>query len=428
MTTTRTRLSNGLTVLGREVRHAPIITVWVWYRVGGRDEVAGRTGISHWVEHMLFKGTETFRAGDIFRQVTANGGTLNGFTWIDYTTYFETLPADRADLALRIEADRMVNARFDPAEVESERSVIIAEREGHENEPTWHLDEEVTAAAFKVHPYGNGVIGWRCDLETMTRDDLYEHYRRFYHPGNAIVAVVGDFATAEMIERIEHFFGAIPPGPPVPQVRSREGEQRGERRLEIHRPAPHRHLQVAYQAPAASSLDAPAMLVTDAILSGARSMGMGGGRSPMGRSSRLYRALVAAGLTTSARTSFALTRDPFLFELHATLRPNTEPTQVEAVAFEQIEDLARGGPTEEETARARKQLEAQFAYGTESMSSQGYWLGALEVVAESEMLDRLPGAIAAVTPEDVQRVANHYLTRERRTVGWLHPVTSGQGG
>src|SRR5213594_158828 len=146
------RLANGLTVLTRELHHAPVATFWVWYRVGGRNEVPGVTGVSHWVEHMLFKGTPTFRAGEIFRRVTANGGTLNGFTWIDYTTYFETLPADRLDLALSIESDRMSNARFDPDEVSSERTVIISEREGNENEPTWHLDEEVTAAAFKVHP------------------------------------------------------------------------------------------------------------------------------------------------------------------------------------------------------------------------------------------------------------------------------------
>src|ERR687888_206901 len=193
-----TRLANGLTVLTRELHHAPVATFWVWYRVGGRNEVPGVTGISHWVEHMLFKGTETFKPGEVFRQVTANGGTLNGFTWIDYTAYFETLPADRIDLALRIESDRMANAVFDPDEVASERTVIISEREGSENEPEHLLDEEVSSIAFKVHPYGGGVIGWKCDLRTMTRDDLYNHYKTYYAPNNATVVAVGDFYTPEL--------------------------------------------------------------------------------------------------------------------------------------------------------------------------------------------------------------------------------------
>ena len=233
-----TRLGNGLTILTRELHNAPIASFWVWYRVGSRNEVSGITGISHWVEHMLFKGTSAYKPGDIFRAVTRNGGTLNGFTWVDYTTYFETLPSDRLNLALEIESDRMVNALFNPDEVASERTVIIAEREGHENNPTFHLDEEVTSTAFKVHPYGNGVIGWKCDLQTMTREDLYAHYQRYYVPGNAVVVAVGDFDTDDLLRRIEERFGGISAGAPVPDVRSIEPVQEGERRIHLRRPAP----------------------------------------------------------------------------------------------------------------------------------------------------------------------------------------------
>jgi zinc protease len=366
-------LSNGLTVIARELHHAPVATFWMWYRVGGRNEVSGVTGISHWVEHMLFKGTPTFKAGDIFRQVTANGGTLNGFTWIDYTTYFETLPSDRLDLALRIEADRMVNARFDPEEVASERTVIISEREGHENEPTWHLDEEVSAAAFKVHPYGNGVIGWKCDLRTMTRDDLYGHYRRYYAPGNAVAVAVGDFKGDDLLKRVEELYGGVPAGEPAPEVRSIEPEQEG--------------------------------------------------RAPMGRSSRLYRALVDAGIASGARSSFGLTRDPFLFEISATLRPGRKVEEAEAVAFRVVDELAADGPGAEELTRAKKQARAQFAYGTETVTSQAYWLGALEVVASHDLLDGFLGRIDAVSADDVRRVARTYLTEQRRTVGWLEPTS-----
>jgi zinc protease len=416
-----TRLDNGLMVLTRELHHAPVATFWVWYRVGGRNEVPGITGISHWVEHMLFKGTETFKPGEVFRQVTANGGTLNGFTWVDYTTYFETLPSDRIDLALKIESDRMANSVFDPDEVASERTVIISEREGHENEPTWHLDEEVTAAAFKVHPYHNGVIGWKCDLRAMTRDDLYGHYKRFYGPHNAVAVAVGDFNTDAMLEKIRGAFGGIPAGPPVPEVRSIEPEQEGERRVVLRRPAPTNYLQVAYQAPNASSADAMPMIVLDAILSGAKSMGMMGGRAPMGRSSRLYRALVDSGIATSARSSFALTHDPFLVDVSVTLRPGRELAEAERVLFGAIADVAANGPTEAELTRAKKQARAQLGYGTETVTSQAYWLGAMECVASYKLFGGLLDRINAVQAADVQRVAATYLTEKRRTVGWLQP-------
>ncbi|MGD9047620.1 MAG: pitrilysin family protein, partial [Anaerolineae bacterium] len=166
-------LDNGLTVLLKESRHAPVTTFWVWYRVGSRNEVPGITGIAHWAEHMLFKGSEAFPKGEIDKQIARNGGMMNGFTWLDFTTFFETLPADRIDLGLRIEADRMVNTLFDPDEVSLERTVIISERQGAENEPTFLLGEEVVGTAFRVHPYHHDTIGDMCDLETISHADLW---------------------------------------------------------------------------------------------------------------------------------------------------------------------------------------------------------------------------------------------------------------
>lgn len=415
-------LSNGLRVLTRELHHAPVATFWIWYGVGSRNELPGLTGVSHWVEHMLFKGTQRFKPGDIFREVTRNGGTLNGFTWLDYTTYFETLPSDRLELALRIESDRMANAVFDPEQVASERTVIISEREGHENEPTWHLDEEVVAAAFKAHPYGNGVIGWKSDLRTMTREDLYGHYRRHYVPANAVAVAVGDFETERLVAEIERYFGAISAAEPPRPVTSTEPEQAGERRVLIRRPAPTSYLQVVYHAPAAADPAAIPTIVLDAILSGAKSMGMGGGRAPMGRSSRLYRALVDAGLASSARSSFALTRDPYLLDMSVTMRPGIPVEEAERVLYRVVDDLATNGPTDEELTRARKQARAQLAYGTETVSSLGYWLGALSIVARPELLGELLPKIEAVTADDVRRTAAAYLTETNRTVGWLQPA------
>lgn len=419
-------LGNGLTVLTREVHDAPVATFWVWYRVGARNEVAGLTGISHWVEHMMFKGTPSLGKGEIFRSVSKNGGTLNGFTWIDYTTYFETLPSDRLDLAIRIESDRMVNSTFSPEEVASERTVIISEREGSENFPTFHLDEDVTAAAFKVHPYGQGVIGWKCDLQAMTREDLYVWYRSHYAPNNAVVVAVGDFSTDTLLRQIEERFGPIPAGPPIPTVRSCEPPQEGERRVVVRRPGPTRYFMSAFHAPAASSPDVYPLFVLDAILSGAKPMGMSGGRdTAMGRSSRLYRLLVDTGLCTGAGSSFGLTKDPFLFEISASLRPDTQLEEVERTVFAEVERLRRDGVRADEVEKAVKQVRAQFTYASEGVTNQAYWLGDLELVNTYTMLDDFVDRIAAVNATDVQRVTVTYLSPTNRTVGWFEPTAPG---
>lgn len=419
-------LGNGLLVITREVHDAPVATFWVWYRVGARNEVPGITGISHWVEHMLFKGTPSLGKGEIFRLVAKNGGTLNGFTWIDYTTYFESLPSDRLDLALRIESDRMVNSRFDPGEVASERTVIISEREGSENFPTFHLDEEVTAAAFKAHPYGQGVIGWKCDLQAITRDDLYTWYRSHYAPNNAVVVAVGDFETDRLLQKIEEQFGPIPAGPPIPPVRSCEPPQEGERRVIVRRPGPTCYFLAAYHTPAAHSPDVYPLFILDAILSGAKPMGLFAGRdTTMGRSSRLYRLLVDTGLCTGASSSFGLTRDPYLFEISAALRPETKPEEVERTIFAEIERIQRDGVRPEELEKAVKQVRAQFIYASEGVTNQAYWLGDLEMVNTYKMLDGFVERLAAVSLDDVQRVAHSYLASTNRTVGWFEPTAPG---
>lgn len=426
--TRRIVLSNGLNVITREVHYVPIVSSWIWYRVGSRNEVPGLSGISHWTEHMMFKGTPNIDKGEIFRLVNANGGVLNGFTWLDYTAYFETLPSARIQLPIDIESDRMANSVFDPEEVASERTVIISEREGSENSPHFLLGEELGAAAFQAHPYGHSVVGWKTDLQTMTREDLYSHYKTYYTPNNATVVIVGDFDTEDLLGRIREKFEGIPAGPEVPPVRAVEPPQRGERRVVVRYPAGVPYLEIAYRAPEASHADAFPMLVMDAVLSGGKPMGMFGSRGTrMGRSSRLYRGLVDSGLTSGAGSSFALTRDPYLFEVDASLRPGVTLDQVEKAAFQEVERLQQDGVTDEELRRAVKQVKAQFVYASESVTDQGYWLGSMETIGSPEVYDRMVEKVEAVTAEDIQRVAQQYLVDTNRTVGWLIP-TDGAGG
>ena len=421
-----TTLPNGLTILTREMHSAPIATFWVWYGVGARNETPGITGISHWVEHMLFKATPKLGAGEIFRLVNKNGGTLNGFTSLDYTAYYETLPADRVDLAIAIESDRMVNARFDPDEVASERTVIISEKQGGENSPGTHLRETTVAAAFRIHPYRQGVIGYLSDLQSITRDDLYEHYRTYYAPNNATVVAVGDFQTDELIARIEAAFGAIPRGGTIPTVRPVEPIQEGERRVTVRRPGPLPQFLAAYHAPPIGSPDVFPLMVLDAILSGAGSLGMSGGGANLGRSSRLYRALVETELASGASSGFGLMRDPYLFSLSAGLRPNVALEEVERVAFAQVDRLRDEPVNDEELARALKGLRAQFAYASEGVTSIAYWLGSLSMIHTHTLYDQLMDRFTAVTAADVQRVARQYLAPDNRTVG--HFVPSAEGG
>ena len=420
----KTTLDNGLTVVLREMHHAPVASFWVWYRVGSRNEHAGITGISHWVEHMLFKGTPTYPPGEFDKAVAREGGMFNGMTWIDFTTYFETLPSDRIDLALRVESDRMANAIFDPAETDLERTVIISERQGNENNPNFLLGEALQAAAFQAHSYHHSVIGWQCDLETMTRDQLYAHYRTFYAPNNAILAVAGDFESDALLARINELFGAIPAGPALPLFTAQEPPQRGERRVTVEGPGTTAYLEVAFRGPAATDPDYHALVVLDSILGGAKGMSLWGGGTA-NRSSRLYKALVETELAADADCSISSTIDPYLFSFSATVRQGRTIQEVEAALLAEIERVMAEPVSEAELAKAIKQTRAQFAYSSESVTDQGYWLGFSEVVADVGWFESFLDRLAAVTVADVQRVARARLQPKLRTVGWYAPTGNG---
>ncbi len=413
-------LDNGMQLILKESHLAPVASFWIFYRVGSRNETPGTTGISHWVEHMLFKGTERYPQGAFDKAVARAGGAFNGMTWQDWTTYFETFPAERIELALDVESDRMANAIFDVDETESERTVIISEREGSENSYRWLLNTEMQAAAFQTHPYRHPVIGWKHDLLTMGRDELYEHYRTYYTPKNAVAVAVGDFDGERMAARIDQFFGGIASGPIMPEMHMQEPEQRAERRIVLRGADQTSYFGLAFHAPAAQHADFFPLTVLDSILSGAKGMGLFGGSSS-NRSNRLYRALVDKELAVGVTSSFMPTIDPYLFGFHATLAQGITHQQVEDAIWAEIERVQEEPVAAEELEKAIKQTKAQFAYSSESVTNQAYWLGFSEMIADSDWFDAWLINLEAVTAEEVQRVAQTWFSRDKQTAGWYLP-------
>lgn len=418
---TRCQLSNGLLVLLKEIHTSPIISQWMWYRVGSRDETTGKTGASHWCEHMLFKGTEQFPPGELDRLISRNGGYWNAFTFMDWTTYFETMPADTIDLALRLEADRMVNCLFRPDEVASERMVIISERQGEENEPLFRLSEEIHAAAFRVHPYHHEIIGDLADLQNMQRDDLYQHYRTYYQPNHAVLTMAGDFDAERMLERVQDLYADVPVGPEAARVRRPEPSQSGERRLTVEGPGETTYIQASYRAPAASDPDFFPCTVLDSLLTGPSNLNMfGGGIS--NKTSRLYQALVEKELAVSVHGGLSASIDPYLYTINITVHPSATVEQSLAALESEIARLQEAPPLADELARAVKQAKALFAYGSESISNQAFWLGFAEMFANYNWFLNYVDRLAAVTPEDVQRMAREKLRPQARTLGVYMPA------
>jgi len=413
-------LSNGLTVLLKEIHTAPLVSHWIWYRVGSRDETPGRTGISHWTEHMQFKGTPRFPARTLDRKIARHGGIWNAFTFLDWTTYFETMPADKIEIALQLEADRMVNSLFDPQEVESERTVIISERQGSENEPRFRLSEAIHAAAFRVHPYHHDIVGDMADLQSIQRDDLYGHYRAFYTPNNAVLAVAGEFSIPEMVDRIREVYEPVPAGPEPPRLNRPEPTQSGQHQLSVEGPGETTYVDLAYHVPGAAHHDFSTCTVLDSLLTGPSNLNLfGGGIS--NKTSHLYRNLVETELAVSVRGGLQATIDPYLYSIHLTINPGRRVEEAVSALDLEIQKLQDSPPPVTDVQRAVKQARALFAYGSESITNQAYWMGFSEMFADygwfTEYLERLE----AITPLQIQDAAQKYLRPQNRILGIYQP-------
>jgi zinc protease len=418
------RLENGLKVLIQEVHTAPLASVWCWYRVGSRDEGPGVTGVSHWVEHMNFKGTTNIPRDQVKGIIEQFGGSWNGYTWLDQTTYLETATTEALDRMLFIEAERMDKCLYEPADCDSERTVIISELQGGENDPEQLLDMEVTATAFKVHPYRHPTIGWQADLETMTREDLFGHYRRYYRPSNATLVIVGDVDADDALARVQRQFGSIPGGAAPERRASAEPPQQAERRVTLRKEGTTAYFKAAYHAPAFHDAGFFPLLVADAVLSGGAGLNIwSNGRVPRPqRSARLYRALVDTGLGSSVGGSLLPTAQPFLYSVQATVMEGKSLADVEAAVLTELDRIARDGITEAELAKAKAQLSARFVFDMDGVTDIAHQLGYFETIGSWKDALTLGDRLEAVTGDQVHDAARTTFNSANRTIGWFEPV------
>ena len=405
-------LENGLKVFLLEEHKAPVVTVHVWYRVGARNEQPGATGLSHFLEHMMFKGTSKLGPGQFSKTVQKNGGRDNAFTSDDYTGYFETFASDRVELGLELEADRMRGLLLDPKEVESEKKVVMEERRLRtDDDPVSALQEAMGAAAFQVHPYRQPVIGWMSDLQGLTREDLVRHYNTYYVPNNAVLIVVGDFKSDELLPKIRHHFGGIPRGQEPPRVRAMEPVQRGERRLVLRKEAELPFVYMGYHVPDLKHPDNFALEVLAYILSG-------------GKSARIYKSLVyEKQLALYAGGGYDRESiDPNLFYFYASVMPGKTAGEVEQALTAEIERLKSERVSDRELEKVKNQIEAGFLFGQDSIFNLARQLAEYEIVAGWRVWEAYVPGIRAVKAEDLQRVAKAYLTPDSRTVAVLIPT------
>lgn len=406
-------LDNGLTVLAVPNSTSPTATSQVWYRVGSRNERTGITGISHIFEHMMFKGTARHPKGAFDRIVQENGMSYNAFTSSDYTAYYEVMAADRLEIALDLEADRMQGLNLDPQEFASEMAVIREERrQTREDPPFGLLAEAVQAAMFTVHPYRWPVIGWMTDLHSITLDDVRAYYADFYRPNNATLVVVGDVAADRVFQLAESYFGGIAAGPALPEVRGTEPEPRGERTVSVHKEVQLPGLILGYPAPRYSERDTKVLHVIEFLLF-------------HGRSTRLYQKCVYQNqLATSLSGGIHFRRDPSDFVIHGMARPGVPIETLRDAIYEELVRLGEEEVRETELAKALRSIESDFVFSQESNHELGQQLGRHECLGSWRDFSCFLEDHRGITAADVQRVARATFAERKRTVGYLVPETA----
>ena len=408
--------SNGLQVLYMRQGIAPVATTMITYRVGSRNESAGLTGATHFLEHLMFKGTERFnrrRGTSIFEVLQSVGAQVNATTWLDRTNYYEMMESEHLSLALDIESDRMRNALLNEEDVESERTVILNEFDRGENESQRRLFHLLWSTAFIAHPYRHPTIGWRSDIESVTAADLRNFYDTYYWPNNATLSIIGGVERVEALKQVADRFGPISSSPlNIPDVTTREPLQSGERRFELNMSGEVGSVVMGYHTPGGRHGDADALGVLSMILSG-------------GKTSRFYRALTDTGLAAYAHASSMTLRDSGLFILIASPADGIDNASIESALDRELDRVIQEGVEQGELSLAKKQVRTQTLFGRDSSYAIAAQLN--EAIATGDwrlyagQLDR----VEALSKEDIDRVARTYLAKDARSVGYLNPVRQG---
>jgi len=422
----KTVLPNGLTVLTKEVHDWPVVASVIWYRVGSRNEELGQTGKSHFLEHMLFKGTDRYKKGEIDLITLKNGGANNAFTWLDFTAYYFTFASDRWQAAIDIEASRMRGTLFTEQEFASEKKVVEEELRIGLDGPWEALENEVWATAYRQHPYHWPTVGWIEDLEQATAADMKAYYDRWYHPRQATLVIVGDFETEPTLGMVSSAFGHAAPGPDGIRAVIREPVQKGEKRVVVKKPTPVERLLIAYHAPAVAEEDSYVLHVIETLLS-------------TGKTSRLYQRLVERDQSvTIVRASYDDHVDPSLFSIHAELQTGFGLPDVEKAIYDEMDKLKMEDVSDSEVEKAKRQIEAELVLANEEPLQQAILLGQYQTIADQDRippdsrgykyLDTYLDRIRAVTVARVSAVASRYFGRDNRTVGHLQNDDALTGG
>jgi zinc protease len=409
------QLANGLKILLYEDHDIPNIAYYTFFRVGSRNERPGLTGVSHFIEHMMFNGSAAFGPGEFDRIMEFNGGANNAYTSDDLTAYTDWFPRAALEKMMQMEADRMRGLRFDPQVLESERGVVASERRLGDNDNDSLLDETVRATAIMAHPYHWSVIGWMSDILNWKRDDIIAYFRAFYAPNNAVLIVAGDFESETIMGLIEKYYGDIPAGAPPPAVTTVEPPPIGPRRVQLRKAAQIPSFMIVYHVPSVGDPDFPALSLLETILL-------------RGESSRLYRRLVSeAQLAIGVSGGMGQTIDPFLFTIQPKPRPGADLDHLEKAIEEELEKVQRDGVTALEMEKAVNAARTQFFVPLQTIAGKANMLGQAELVFGGfENLFTLMDRFTAVTPEQVREACRKYLRPDNKTVGTLVPDGGGQ--
>jgi zinc protease len=425
------RLDNGLTLIMLEDRTFPVVSVQTAYRTGAKDDPAGRLGLAHFFEHMAFRGSKNFPDLGLTSEIYAVGGEWHGYTWIDNTNYFATVPKDELPLLLDIDADRMARLELRKEDIEAERGAVLAEMNGYANDPDSTLFDALMAAHFLTHPYRNNTIGYASDISAITHEDVVDFYERNYAPQNAILAIVGDFDREAVRALVKKKFGKIrkkirrraPLTPEIPRT--------GERRVTISAPSDEKLFKIAYPAPAASHPDFPAFLVLQALIG--ESSGVNFNQNDWG--TPVYSAFRSVPKADQIRTWFIPTAQTYAAVISGAARPGASETEIENAVQSALDKYAEGEflfPSERDPD-ADAELNRQFIdtvkdgvaaaleFDLESTEDAAHQLAYFASIGALDQFLTLEGNLAAITADDVARIAAKYLRKDQRTIAWLKP-------